>query len=433
MSGHGILEHLLEVVGRIIIEESAAHQETGMVINDQDAVDPPALAVFRDIRKITGIRLPHFPKGIFLEGLPVPQVWVGCRFQVMLLHKTLDCADADGSRDEGFFHKMFVDLGGIQSWESHLEPADFFDGGIWQHPGGTLIGALPGHKCVDAAVLVKGYPLADGFGAIAEHRTIRQGERVLGDTLVVGVPGRIWVKVMDDRCDEREPKLCHGGCIRKVLLIVVHKNILLRLFCTIMREVGKGSHTYGVWLRESISRAEYLLAVRRRIPMGLEEGFCKAADKVGSKIRIGGLDGQSLQERKGGYLHGRENAQPFHLLHTEKIQPSAQLGKRDGEALAESLHGRQVQEILRQDTQEKEQAIAGVGDDEVRKDGMGMAAGTDKAQNAEAVADRGATHEVHQRTAIVGMDPAASLSPTTGTGLQLRAESLHERIKQDFR
>ncbi|BDF15532.1 hypothetical protein CE91St59_33920 [[Clostridium] scindens] len=62
-----------------------------------------------------------------------------------------------------------------------------------------------------------------------------------------------------------------------------------------------------------------------------------------------------------------------------------------------------------------------------------MAAGTDKAQNAEAVADRGATHEVHQRTAIVGMDPAASLSPTTGTGLQLRAESLHERIKQDFR
>ncbi len=167
--------------------------------------------------------------------------------------------------------------------------------------------------------------------------------------------------------------------------------------------------------------------------MGLEEGFCKAVDKGGGEIRIGGLDGKSLQERKGGYLHGREDAQPFHLLHTEKLQPSAQLGKRDGEALAESLHGRQVQEILRQDTQEKEQAIAGVGNDEVWKDGMGMVAGTDKAQNAEAMADRGATHEVHQRTAIVGMDPAVSLSPTTGTGLQLRADSLHERIKQDFR
>ena len=35
---------------------------------------------------------------------------------------------------------------------------------------------------------------------------------------------------MDDRCDEGKPELCHGGSVRKVLLFVVHKNILLKWF-----------------------------------------------------------------------------------------------------------------------------------------------------------------------------------------------------------
>ena len=48
---------------------------------------------------------------------------------------------------------------------------------------------------------------------------------------------------------------------------------------------------------------------------------------------------------------------------------------------------------------------------------MGMAAGTDEAHDAEAVADLGAANEVHQGAVIVGMDAAGSLYPTAGTGL----------------
>lgn len=48
---------------------------------------------------------------------------------------------------------------------------------------------------------------------------------------------------------------------------------------------------------------------------------------------------------------------------------------------------------------------------------MGMAAGADEAHDAEAVADRGAAYEVHQGTAIVGMDAAGTPGPTAGTGL----------------
>ena len=60
---------------------------------------------------------------------------------------------------------------------------------------------------------------------------------------------------------------------------------------------------------------------------------------------------------------------------------------------------------------------------------MGMAAGTDEARDAEAVADRGAANEVHQGSVIVGMDAAGTPGSTAGTGLQLRAESGHEGIE----
>ena len=91
-----------------------------------------------------------------------------------------------------------------------------------------------------------------------------------------------------------------------------------------------------------------------------------------------------------------------------------------------------MQEILRQDTEQEEQAVAGVGDDEIREDGMGMAAVTDEAHDAEAVADWGAAHEIDQGTVIIGMDTAVPLCTTAWAGLQFRAESGHEGIKQGY-
>ena len=188
-----------------------------------------------------------------------------------------------------------------------------------------------------------------------------------------------------------------------------------------------------MWWGGNVLWIEYLLAVIRRIFVGLEEGNSKTADKCAGKVRVTRHLKKLFQEREAGCLHGREHPHPFLLLPPEETKPVVKLFLCDKEALTEPFHRSGTQEILRKNPEDKKETVGGVRDDEVRKDGMGMAAGTDKAQNAEAVADRGATHEVHQRTAIVGMDPAASLSPTTGTGLQLRAESLHERIKQDFR
>ena len=67
MCGHSVLQYFLEIIGIVVIEEPAAHQEPGVVIDDYDSIDPPAPAALHDIRKIACIRLPHLPKGTFLS------------------------------------------------------------------------------------------------------------------------------------------------------------------------------------------------------------------------------------------------------------------------------------------------------------------------------------------------------------------------------
>ena len=199
-----------------------------------------------------------------------------------------------------------------------------------------------------------------------------------------------------------------------------------------MGEESPEIHPHVVWSGGNGPRAEYLLAVKRRIFVGLQEGFRKTADEGTGKVRIGRLRVQEAEEGKAGGFHGRKHAEPLLLLHLKKPQPAVQLGKGDREAFAELLNCGKVQEILRQYTEDEEQAIAGVGADEVWSDGLSMAAGTNEAQDAEAVSDGGAADEVNQGAVIVGMDLAGAFRPTAGTCLELWAESSHERIKQGF-
>ncbi len=101
----------------------------------------------------------------------------------------------------------------------------------------------------------KGGHLHGGKGS-----SVRQGGRVFGDALAASVPGCIGAKAMDDRHNEREPKLRHGGCVRKVLLAAVHKMVLLAWFSNIMMETGEEGNTHGVRFQDSDSWAEHLLA-----------------------------------------------------------------------------------------------------------------------------------------------------------------------------
>lgn len=172
-----------------------------------------------------------------------------------------------------------------------------------------------------------------------------------------------------------------------------------------------------MWWVENGSGVEHLLAVRRRIFVGLEEGKGKAADKSGSEIRIAGDLKKVFQEGESGCLHGREHAHPLFFLPPEKGKPEVKLFLGNLEALTEPFYGSKAQEILCKDAEDEEKTVGGIRDDEIREDGMGMTAGTDKAQDAEAVPDVSASHEINQGTVIIGMDGAGALHPAAGAGL----------------
>lgn len=108
------------------------------------------------------------------------------------------------------------------------------------------------------------------------------------------------------------------------------------------------------------------------------------------------------------------------------------LPRGDGETLTKPFQGRKVQKILRQNPKDEKESITGVGDDEIRKDGMCVSAGTGKPQDTEAVAYRITANEIDQGAVIVGMDATGPRSTTAGTDLKFRAKPAMKESKRDF-
>lgn len=94
-----------------------------------------------------------------------------------------------------------------------------------------------------------------------------------------------------------------------------------------------------MWCPENDSGDEALLAVRCRVPVGLEEGDSEAAEKTGSKVRITGHPKKVFEESKARGLHGREKAEPHFLVTPKEGKPMVKLILINKEALAKFFHG----------------------------------------------------------------------------------------------
>jgi hypothetical protein len=67
-----------------------------MIVDYCHTVDLAGLAILCDMGNVTGISLPHFPKGILLESLAIADIRVTGRFQVIVTYETLDRIHAYG-------------------------------------------------------------------------------------------------------------------------------------------------------------------------------------------------------------------------------------------------------------------------------------------------------------------------------------------------
>lgn len=88
--------------------------------------------------------------------------------------------------------------------------------------------------------------------------------------------------------------------------------------------------------------------------------------------------------------------------------------------------------MCRKDAEDKEKTVPGIRDDEIRKDGVGSAAVTDKAQDEHLTFYRPAIYEINDPPAVISMDMAVSHCATAGAGFEFRSKRIHVGVKEGF-
>ena len=117
----------------------------------------------------------------------------------------------------------------------------------------------------------------------------------------------------------------------------------------------------------------------------------------------------------------------------KKSDPFEKLVLGDSISFAELFDGVKTCKVFPEDAQDKEQAVAGVRDDDIGKNGMCMVtAVTEDPEDAEIRFFLSAGLEVDDGSAVVVMDVAVSGAFTDGTGLQTGLKPRHVGIKKRF-
>ncbi len=117
----------------------------------------------------------------------------------------------------------------------------------------------------------------------------------------------------------------------------------------------------------------------------------------------------------------------------KELLPFIKLVSGDAEPFTEALQGRNVQEGFCQDAEDKEKAIAGIRDDHVREDRMGMSTAlSGQTEDSNFCSDGYPADKINDPAPIIGMDLAIERRATDRTGLLFWAECIHVGIKQNF-
>ena len=115
-------------------------------------------------------------------------------------------------------------------------------------------------------------------------------------------------------------------------------------------------------------------------------------------------------------------------------QPSVELVGGEAKPFTEVFHRIKSRKVFPKETQDKEQAVARVRDDEIRENGMCVSAAvTDDAKDTEIGLHRMTALQIYNGSSVVGMDVTVSGRTTDGTGFQFRLKLSHKGIKKEFR
>ena len=114
-------------------------------------------------------------------------------------------------------------------------------------------------------------------------------------------------------------------------------------------------------------------------------------------------------------------------------KPLVQLVHGNAELFTEPFNGAESCEIFPQEPEDKEQSVAGVRNDAVRKDRVGMtAAVAENPHDAEFLPHGMPISEINDGSAVIVMDMAVSGGTTNGAGLFFWLKLSHVGLEEIF-
>lgn len=190
----------------------------------------------------------------------------------------------------------------------------------------------------------------------------------------------------------------------------------------------------GVWsAQKGFTPQSTAVTIRGRIPVGLEEREGSALVKAMEEARDVRQKAQGAEKGRVGCMHILHPTQPKLLMFLVKVFQPVEESRIQTEAAADPgdrlTAGVKGKECLHQEFQR----VLAVRDDEIRKDGMGMATTADHAHDTDLRAARFPFAEIKDITVIIGVDPAVSPASTAWADLQFRTKGSHITLETIFR
>ena len=192
-----------------MIEDPAANDHAGVVINDHDheGLAGFLLAGNSDGREISRVGLPGFSEFIHLECTADAEGTFTGSFHSLFLEEPLDCPDAYRSGDEAGFNKALMDGDTTSVWIFVQIAADFIGGIIIDHAGCSLVLAALWHQPVHSVLAVVAGPSFQGVRTELVYCAVRKGDGIGCYAAVVCRLRGIRKSPLDNRSDHSEAEV----------------------------------------------------------------------------------------------------------------------------------------------------------------------------------------------------------------------------------
>lgn len=167
--------------------------------------------------------------------------------------------------------------------------------------------------------------------------------------------------------------------------------------------------------------------------MGLQEGMRSESDKIHGKGRIGTLQDKPPEESEVVSFRSNRHTQPLFLVRFPESQPFIELLFRDIKTFTELFNGTESGKVFPQNKEDEEQTIAGVRNNDIRKNSMCvLAAVAEYAHDTKMLFVLLTQTEVNDRTVIIIVDMTVSGTSTDGTCFRFSSKLLHIGVKKRF-